>query len=165
MVARRLLERVRLRSLRPAIRASSTATHPHPIDNRLPISDTVVAMPRTEPRRQRADEASLDHASIDEAEASIEARRRIGEGALGELFLLRPNRFSPGRAGSDVLLLGCMTLLLIPVGPVALLRAIRCRDQYQDADLEPPRAATVGAALAVVGTASQLALLCRVFLR
>ncbi len=94
----------------------------------------------------------------------IEQRRRLGEGALGEWLMLRPNRFSQHRAGVDVAILGVLTLLLVPVGPIALVRAMRCADQYTAVGLPAPAPAVSGAVLSMVGTTLQIVLLYRVFL-
>ncbi len=85
----------------------------------------------------------------------------MGEGWLGELFLLRPNRFSPRRDALDVLTLGVLSFLCLPVGPVALLRAVRCADQHRAADARPPAAAFVGGALGLLGSALWIAVILR----
>ena len=95
----------------------------------------------------------------------IEAERREGESSLGEWTLARPNRFSQWRGGADVLALGILSCTcLLPVGWLAVIRAVRCADQYREAGLRTPRKAVVGGALGVLGTLAQVAVVARLTL-
>lgn len=89
----------------------------------------------------------------------IEERRRHGEGLLGELFLLTPNRFSPERDALDVLILGFLALTCLPVGPLAMLRSVRCADQFRRAGMKPPLSCHVGGVLGLTGCLLQIAIL------
>jgi len=96
----------------------------------------------------------------DEKELEIEERRRAGRSVFGEWLLEQPNRFSPQRSGQDALLLGVLSITcLLPVGPLAIIRAVRCNDQRARSGLPPSRLAWLGAALGVLGTSLLLAVL------
>lgn len=93
-------------------------------------------------------------------EERVTDERTLGEGPLAELLLARPTRFSEERSATDVLLLGALSLVcFLPLGPLAVLRAIRCSDRYRDAELPTPWTAWVGAGLGVIATVVQLAAL------
>ena len=99
-------------------------------------------------------------------EREIEEQRRHGEGFLGEWLLTHPNRFSPSRSGSDALTLGILSLVcLLPVGPLAVIRAVRCSDQRRVAGLSISWQAIAGAALGVAGTAALVTVLATLLLR
>ncbi len=95
----------------------------------------------------------------DDIEQGIEEARREGESALGEWFLARPNRFSAERTGGDALAIGALALLcFVPIGPLAVVRALRCADQHDAVGRRAPPAAIVGGTLGVVATLVQVAL-------
>ena len=93
-------------------------------------------------------------------EQAIEEHRKTGEGHLGEWLLGPPNRFSPSRRGGDVLVIGLLSLVcLLPVGPLAMVRAVRCNDQRREAGLPASRLATAGMILGALGTVAFLGML------
>ena len=96
----------------------------------------------------------------------IEEQRRLGEGWLAELLLLRPNRFSAERSAQDALVLGALSLVcLLPLGPLAVIHAVRNCDQRREARLPLSAMAIIGGGLGVLGTGVLILVLVVVFLR
>ena len=95
--------------------------------------------------------------TVDHVARWVEAERRAGESLLAECLMASPNRFSPDRSGGEVLTLAVVALLFfLPLGPLAILRAVRCADQHHRAGLPAPLSAWAAGLLGTLAVVTQV---------